>query len=84
MNKKIDISNYKKIINEIHANFLLLKEDKENQELYLKLKDSLSKLRELIDKHQIPSDLYYRSEKYYYDYYRLMEVTYIKKEEKKK
>ena len=83
MTNKFDVLNYMNILKNIKKDFNNLKNDNTNEELYLNLKKSLNKLNDLIVKRLIPSDLIYKSEKVYYDYYRLMEVTY-KKDLKKK
>lgn len=78
MKKDFDLIKYLDILRRIQKSYIDLKEDNKNQELYLKLKNTLGELRYLIDKKILPSDLIYKSEKVYYDYYRLMEVTYQK------
>lgn len=82
MNKEFDVKNYVKILKEIIFEFSNLKNDNTNEELYSKLKSSLGKLRNLLDNNLIPSKLLYETEKFYCDYYRLMEATYVKTKNK--
>lgn len=82
MNKEFDVKNYVLILKEIILEFSYLKNDVSNQELYMNLKTSLGKLRDLLDNNLIPSKLLYETEKFYCDYYRLMESTYVKTKNK--
>lgn len=78
MGKEFDLIKYLDILRRIQKCYIDLKEDNQNEELYLNFKSTLNELRDLIDKKLIPSDLIYKSDKIYYDYYRLMETIYKK------
>ena len=78
MNKEFNAIEFLELLNLIDKNYQLLKQDASSLQCYLNLKDSLKKLDYLIQNKLIPSDILFKTIKFYYDYYRLMETTYIK------